>query len=125
MVASESNTNQGNELPTEKLTWAVLLGRWVSFARSAKALPEGPDGQRMRAIVPDVIMLQAVWFALQHMDELDANQSALGLDRAELLIEKHCESIGQAFDGDTLPNALVELVDDARSQLQAVRERIM
>ena len=67
-------------LNTTTLTWAALLGRWIEFARTAVALPDDDTGRCMRASVPDVIMLQAVWFALQHLDDLSSSQRPLGLD---------------------------------------------
>lgn len=110
-----------SSLQPEKLTWAVLLGRWVDFARSAVALPMDDEGQRMRRSIADVIMLQAVWFALQHLDELDPSERALALDRAGLLIERHTTAIDEAWAGAPRPAMLDELVRDAREQLARVR----
>jgi len=98
------------------LTWAVLLGRWIEFARSAVALPDDDAGRRMRAAVPDIIMLQAVWFALQHLDELDAEQRAVGLDRAAYLIGTHGAALHRRF-GSNVPDQVRELIDDAGRQL--------
>lgn len=100
-------------LHAEKLTWAVLLARWVEFARSAVALPDDHEGRRMRDSVPDVIMLQAVWFSLAHLGELDADERALGLDRAEVLIEKHAGALQDRWRGADMPEGLQELIDDA------------
>lgn len=102
-----------------KLTWTVLLGRWVEFARAALALPDDDDGRLMRESVPDVIMLQAVWFALQQLDELDATQRAVGIDRGEVLIQRHRDSLHRRW-GPDLPDALRELIDDASHQLEKV-----
>ncbi len=107
-------------MDSDKLTWAVLLGRWVEFARSALALPDDDAGRRLRDSVPDIIALQAVWFALDHLDELDADERALGIDRAEILIEKHRQALISRF-GDDLPPQLAELIADAQSQLARVR----
>jgi hypothetical protein len=79
--------------PLENLTWAALLGRWIDFARSAVALPDDTAGQAMRDCVPDIIMLQAVYFALKHLQDLDSQEKALGLDRAQVLITKHTNAI--------------------------------
>lgn len=107
-------------LNTEGLTWAALLARWVDFARSALALPEDDVGRRLRDSVADIIMLQAVWFALDQMDQLSADQCALGLDRAEILIDKHSAALTERWRDQSLPALLVELVDDARNRLDAV-----
>ncbi|MEX0774776.1 MAG: hypothetical protein WD042_03570 [Phycisphaeraceae bacterium] len=107
-----------SEYEPVKLTWTVLLGRWVDFARSAVALPADADGRRLRESVPDVIMLQAVWFALQHLEELDAGQRALGLDRAAVLIEKHTGALQRRWGANALPAQIGELVADARAALR-------
>ena len=98
------------------LTWAVLLAHWVDFAQSALALPDDAAGRRMLAAVPDIIALQAVWFALQHLDELDTEHRAVGRDRAEILIDKHGDALRWRF-GDDVPDQVRELISDAVEQL--------
>ena len=110
-------------LHPEQLTWSVLLARWVDFARSARALPDDAAGRRVQNSVGDIIMLQAVWFALQHLDELDAAERALGLDRAELLIEKHAGQVEARFADAPMPATLRELIDEARAQLRDAMRR--
>lgn len=107
-------------LNTRSLTWTAVLGRWVDFARSAVALPDDATGQAMKASVPDIIMLQAVWFALQDLSELPADQRALGIDRAAVLIERHRSAIERRWRRDAWPGTLSELVRDVE-QLQALR----
>ncbi len=104
----------------DTLTWAVLLGKWIEFARGALALPDDSEGQRLRASVPDIIMLQAVWFALKQLDELSPAERALGIDRAEVLIDKHRRAIEARWAEQQLPAMLLELMDDAARQLAAV-----
>ena len=111
-------------LRPRQLTWAALLGRWVEFARSAMALPEDTVGTAVRESVPDIIMLQAVWFALKDMDGLTAAERALGLDRAEVLIDRHAGALNRRWAGDAstpMPRQLQELIDDARSRLIEVQ----
>lgn len=107
-------------LPVEKLTWAVLLGRWVEFAKSALALPDEGEGAKLRASVADLIMLQAVWCALQHLEELAPDEHALALDRAQVLIDKHAAALGQRWGDQPMPSQAKRLIDDARAQLEAV-----
>jgi len=109
-------------LDAQRLTWAALLGRWIEFAKSAVALPQDQPGKRLRQSVPDIIMLQAVWFALQHMDELSADERALGLDRAELLIEKHSDAIRSRWAADPLPAQVGQLITDAHEQLRRCQQ---
>lgn len=108
-------------LHPERMTWPVLLGRWVMFAKSALALPTDAAGQRLRDAVPDMINLQAVWFSLEHLDELDADQRALGLDKAQVLIEKHAGALREAWADEPLPEELAELIADAKTALQKQR----
>jgi len=103
--------------PCDRVTWAALLGRWVTFARGALAWPNEGEGQLLRESVADLIMLQAVVFALEHLTELDAGERALGLDRAALLIEKHAGALAGRWGDNTMPPAMRELVGAARDQL--------
>ncbi len=103
-------------LHPERLTWAVLLGRWVDFARSAVGLPVDEQGRALRESVADIIMLQAVWYALQQMQDLAESERALGLDRAHVLIDKHEAALRDRWKPE-LPAAMVELIADARRQL--------
>lgn len=111
------DTDPPFSLDVDRLTWAVLLGRWIDFARSALALPDDADGRRLRDAVPDMIGLQAVWFALQHLEELEPAERAIGLDRAAVLIERHTSSLQTMWDRQPLPPALTELIADATTAL--------
>ena len=106
----------------DKLTWVVLLGRWVEFARGALALPEDGAGRAMRESVADIITLQAVWFALQHIDELDGDERALGIARADVLIERHTRAVTARWEGGPMPAELRSLIDDAREALAKLRQ---
>lgn len=112
-----SDDQSTRPLHPEQLTWAVLLGQWVEFAKRAVGLPEDEAGRRMRESVADVIMLQAVWFALQHLEELDREQRALGLDRAEVLIEKHTAALRERWDDADMPEEMRKLIDEVHEQL--------
>ncbi len=105
----------------DRLTWAVLLGRWVDFAKGALALPDDPAGRAMRGSVADIIALQAVWFALQHLDELDVDERALGVAKAEVLIERHARAVAERWDGVQVPGELTLLIEEARQALAKSR----
>lgn len=114
-LAREQGQDDAYEpLDPARLTWAVLLGRWTEFARSAVALPTEGDAGRVRASVTDIITLQAVWFALQHMDELGPAERAIGLDRAGVLIDRHSTAVRKRFADDPMPQALSELMDEVK-----------
>jgi len=99
-------------LEPDRLTWAVLLARWTDFARSALALPATGEPGLVRQSVTDIITLQAVWFSLRQMDELDADQKTLGLDRAGVLIARHTQAIKARFQDQPMPEDLQSLLID-------------
>jgi len=99
----------------------VLLAKWVAFARSAVAMPASGAEGLFKQSVPDIIGLQAVWFALDEMDGLSDDQKALGIDRAAVLIQTHGASLRKRWVGEAMPNGLIELIHDAESRLQAAR----
>jgi len=101
----------------ERVTWAVLLGGWIEFAKSSLALPDDDAGRAMRDSVADIIALQAVWFALQHLDELEPDEKGLGIDRAEVLIARHGGAIESRWQGEAMPGELSGLIEDARQAL--------
>lgn len=115
---SHEATPAPRPLAVAQLTWAALLARWIEFARSAAALPRDADGKRLRACVPDLITLQAVWFALGELDQLPADEKSLGLDRAQVLIDRHAGAILERFARDGVPPLMAELVEDARTRLR-------
>lgn len=100
--------------PSERaMTWAALLGKWTEFAQSALALPTQDEGGRLREAVPAIIGLQAITHALSELDELDTDERALGLDRAEMLIRQHAADVNRIWKGHEIPEAVREMVDDA------------
>lgn len=106
---------QFEPLEPDRLTWAVLLARWTEFARASVALPDAGEAGRVRRSVTDIITLQAVWFALTHLDELEPAERALGLDRAGVLIDRHTAAIRSRFEGEALPESLTELIADVQA----------
>ncbi|MEX0887737.1 MAG: hypothetical protein WD009_15000 [Phycisphaeraceae bacterium] len=108
-------------LHPDRLTWAALLAQWVEFARGAIGLPDDEAGRRLRDAVPDIIMLQAVWFALERLDELDDEQRALGIDRAGVLVERHAAALHRRWVDDPMPPQVVELIEDAERALNKAR----
>jgi len=118
----DNHTSSDGSLDVGRLTWAVLLGRWVDFAKSALALPTEGQGRLLRESVSDIIMLQAVWFALQHLDSLEDDERALGIARAEVLIERHAAALEHRWRGKQMPEELVRLLTDAREALEKVRD---
>ncbi|MFA6045644.1 MAG: hypothetical protein WC718_11725 [Phycisphaerales bacterium] len=103
------------------ITWAGLLAKWTEFAQSAGALPTTGDGARMRACVPAIIGLQAITHALAELDELPIDEYALGQDRAEVVIRRHVDEIHYAWEAEPLPDALREIISDARLALLATK----
>ncbi|MEM1354289.1 MAG: hypothetical protein AAGC44_03105 [Planctomycetota bacterium] len=118
---SDADGPELQPLHPEQLTWAVLLARWTDFAGSSVALPDTVEGRRMRDSVADIITLQAVWFSLQHLDELGPEQKRIGLDRAGVLIDRAGQAIEKRF-GQAVPALMRELIEDAKGALRACTE---
>ncbi|MFN3165960.1 MAG: hypothetical protein ACE37H_02735 [Phycisphaeraceae bacterium] len=110
-------------LEPDRLTWAVLLAKWTEFARAGVALPESGEAGRVRRSVTDIIALQAVWFALRQLDELDRSERALGLDRAGVLIDRHASAIADRFADQPVPDELQDLVADVRAEYANQKSR--
>lgn len=120
MEQAPKNTRPENPMPAA--SWASLLGRWTEFAQSAVALPSEGEAGRWKRVVPDVIGLQALCFALGDVDGLAGQERALGLDRAAVLIRKHAGAINEAWRGEPMPELLDELIGDARACLAAAHD---
>lgn len=101
-----------------KLTWPALLGRWMQFAQSALALPDDAEGRAWKGSVPAIIGLQAIALALQHLDELEADERALGIDRARVGIERYTDDLHAAWGDAELPKKVDELIMDAWSAVK-------
>jgi len=105
-------------LRPESLTWTVLLGRWVEFAKASVALPADDEGARWRGSVAAVINLQAVTFALGDLGRLGSEERALGRDKAEVLIRENAGVLEGVWRGEVMPGSLMELCGDAREALE-------
>lgn len=118
------NHERGKErIDARKMTWAVLLGRWVEFARSSVALPaEGHLGKLKESVV-DLITLQAVIAALSELDQLPDEEQALGLDRAEVLVETHSQAVKERFEraGSELPDQIRQMIDEAHEAIKKAK----
>lgn len=109
-------------LHPEALTWTVLLGKWIDFAKATVALRPDQDGDRWRASVPAIINLQAVTFALADFDHLPADEHAHALDKAQLLIDAAVGDLDEIWIGVGQSPALEDIIADARLAL-ATRQR--
>jgi len=109
--------NPARPLDADAVTWAVLFGRWTDFARSAVALPKDGEGGLLRDSVADLIGLQAVWFALKHIEDLASSERRLGLDRAQVLIDRYADALYRRFEAAGMPASIEELITDANAQL--------
>jgi hypothetical protein len=112
-----------SDLEPGKLTWAALLGRWVELSQSALALPDDTRGRAWKAAVPDIVALQAVAMALGQAEELEAEQLALGLDRARILVERHAGHLAKLFKSEAMHPMLAELITDAEAAIARAEAR--
>jgi hypothetical protein len=107
-------------LRPEALTWTALLGRWIELAQVSLAIPADADGPRWRQSLPAIINLQAVTFALAELGQLAADERALGLDKAGLLIGRSSQELERIW-GEQLPATVHEICRDARAALEAAQ----
>lgn len=123
MADSRSSKERDQATSAERvLTWATLLAQWTDFARAAVALPDTPAGSRWKAVIADIIGLQAHVHALTELRSIPAEERPLALDRAEIAIRDHTRAIHAAWQAEPMPETLVELVDDARLALRVAAE---
>lgn len=102
-------------LDAADLCWPVLLNQWIGLAKSAVALGADEQSQALRKLVPDIIMMQAVAFALMDLHRLELPEQKLGCLRAQWLIDRHEEVIRSHWPKDEpLPEKLEELITQAR-----------
>jgi len=109
------------DLPHD-LTWVMLLGHWTALAKSALALPRDAQGDRWRQAIAPIITLQALCHALGELDDLDADERALGLDKSELLIQTNTGQLHELWRGEPLPELVIGLIDDARDAFTTARQ---
>lgn len=105
------------------MTWAMLLAKWVEFAGAAAALPGVGSGARWRRAVAPIITLQAVTHAMAELHELDSEERAVGLDRAEIMLRERERELKCIWSVEPLPPPLHELIGDARAAIDAARKR--
>jgi hypothetical protein len=104
------------------MTWAALLGKWTEFAQSALALQDNDEGGRLKDAVPAIITLQAVTHACAELGQLEPDERALGTDKAELLIKQNAAELNRIWSGEVMPEAIIEIVEDAQLALRAVTQ---
>lgn len=110
----------------DPITWALLIGKWTAIARASVALPDTPHGHAWRAAVPSVIALQAVTMALMETTQrrreglIDDAEVAVARDRAGVTISQHATLLRGIWTSDTMPQGVLELINDAEDQLRAV-----
>lgn len=111
-------------LDTDKMTWAVLVGRWMAFAQSAVALPDTVEGRAWKEAVPSIITLQALYFALNDSEGLSHEQLCVGYDRASVQMNEQIGKLKGLFEGESLHPMLTDLIEDVQRALVEVKARI-
>jgi hypothetical protein len=107
------------------ISWASLLAHWTQVAQASLALPRDAEGDRWRAAVPSIIMLQAVTHALAEVAGFayaQRDERALAQDKSELLIKEHAGALHALWQTEPLPDLLREMIDDARTAQRRTHE---
>ena len=111
-------------LETSKMTWSVLISRWMAFAQSALALPDTANGRAWKAAVPSIITLQALFFALRESEELPSEEQAVGYDRSMVQMNDCIGKLKTIFEGESLHPMLTDLIEDLTEELRVVAKRL-
>ena len=104
------------------LKWPALAAHWAVLAKASVKLPDDTDGRRWRGAVPSIIALQAVTLALQDLQAALHPDAPLYCDRAGHLIDEHSAKILRLWTPDPPPTPMIELIDDARTNLATTRK---
>jgi len=111
---------QTPRMPNNTLTWAMLLARWTEYAQTAVALPADGEAGRFKQAVPPVISLAALTYALGELDQLEPDERALALDRAEIQIRADIARLDAIWAGLEPPESIWVFVEDAARALAGV-----
>ena len=104
--------------PTDPMTWASLLARWMDLARTSQALV-GQPGIVDRRAVPALITFEAIAMAMQHLGGLTATERNFALDQAAVLLDARRADLEDAFD--ELPGQLLQAEIDAVRSIDEAR----
>lgn len=105
-----------------QMTWTILLAKWTQLAKASLKLPKTAEGDRWRTAVPPIISLQAVTHAMAELDDLEFDERALALDKSFVIIKSRAEELSTLWHGEELPQAIVEMIDDAKLATECARE---
>ena len=110
--------DDGSDLPTAVVTWTTLLARWTALVKAGEGLvlatPDEADAQRWRASIPEIVILQAVTFALGDLESLAGIDRSIARDRADLAVTESCGRLDGVWRGLEMPAGLLEVASDAR-----------
>lgn len=116
--AGTSSDDAGRSLDVRGMAWAALLGRWVEFAQASVSFPDdGPGGRWKRSVAP-FIEVQAIIWALRELDRLPVPDRPVARDRAEVQVRRAAARLDEAWRGEPMPEAILELLDDATVALR-------
>ncbi len=111
-------------MDVDRLSWAVLLAKWIEFAKGVTVLDDQGDQGLFKASVTDIIMLQAIWFALAQAPELEPTEQALAIMRSGVLIEKHVGLIENRWANTQKPSLLIELIEQVNERYHQVKNQL-
>jgi len=104
--------------PTDPMTWASLLARWMDLARTSQALVGQPGIVDGRA-VPALITFEAIAMAMQHLGGLAITERNFALDQAAVLLDARRADLEDAFD--ELPGPLQQAEVNAMHAITEAR----
>ncbi|MEM9084125.1 MAG: hypothetical protein AAGB34_11060 [Planctomycetota bacterium] len=99
--------------------WEGLLAHCVGIAKAAAAIPDSHEhAQAWQGSIEAIITLHSVTMALDQLGGLAAEERAVGMDRAGILIGEGARALSAAWGGQAMPEGLLELMSDARQSVE-------
>lgn len=99
--------------------WTSLLAQATHVAAASRAWPRDAEGDRLRASVTPLVQLQAVCIAMGQLDRVPAASRAYARDQAEVLVQRSCETLRQAWRGEPMPTWMLDVMAAARESIAA------
>jgi hypothetical protein len=110
--------------PTDAMTWASLLARWMDLARTGRGLL-GNDGAGLTdaRAVSAIITFEAVAMAMPHLRTLRSGERGYALDQAAVLLDARRADLEDAFD--ELPASLERAAVAADNAITSARQSLV
>jgi len=94
--------------------WTALLAHAMQLAKASRAWAGSAEGERMRGSVAGLVQLHAVTIAMGQLGEVAPHHRSYARDQADVLLQRACESLREAWRGEPMPAVVLQAMSDAR-----------